>query len=281
VPPLRTGLASADAQDDFMRARRRAAAARMARFLSRERGDIDVILPFDEVVDALGRVSQNDLGLRVIPLESIVGTVDRSSGFDREFRPTTSRVRPRWERIAAAMRRGQPMPPISVFRIGDAHFVRDGHHRVSVARALGLSDIEAFVTEVKTRVGADRTLRLADLPVKSSERLFFERVPLPRPARERLRLSDGERYAALAEGVEAWGFRLMQDRAEFMDRPHVAREWFEREFVPVVDMLREAGMLGSGTEGDGYMRVAEERYRLLRTHDWSEEVLARLREAGG
>jgi hypothetical protein len=72
----------------------------------------------------------------------------------------------------------------------------------------------------------------------------------------------------------------MQDRAEFMDRPHVAREWFEREFVPVVDMLREAGMIGSGTEADAYMRVAEERYRLLRTHDWSEEILARLREAG-
>src|SRR5689334_13792046 len=104
-----------------MRARRRAAAARMARFLSRERGDIDVTLPFEEVVEALGRVSQNDLGLRVISLDSIVGTVDRTSGFDREFRPTTSRVRPRWERIAAAMRRGEPMPPISVFRIGDAH----------------------------------------------------------------------------------------------------------------------------------------------------------------
>jgi hypothetical protein len=280
VPPLRTGLNAADAQDDFMRARRRAAAARMARFLSRERGDIDVILPYAEVVEALGFVSSGDVGLRVIPLDSIVGTVDRTSGFDRSFRPTTSRVRPRWERIAAAMRRGEPMPPISVYRIGDAHFVRDGHHRVSVARALGLGDIEAFVTEVRTRVGADRTLRMSDLPVKSSERLFFERVPLSREARARVHLTDGERYAAFAEGVEAWGFRLMQDRAEHIDRAHVARVWFEREYAPVVEMLREAGMLGSGTEADGYMRVSEERYRLLRTHDWSEDVLARLREAG-
>src|SRR5213079_2045536 len=171
MPPLRTGLTAADAQDDFLRARRRQAVSRLARFLSRERGDIDVILPFDEVVAALGRVAEHDLGMHAIPLDSIVGTVDRRSGFDREFRPTTSRVRTRWERIAAAMRRGDPLPPIAVYRIGDVHFVRDGHHRVSVARALELRDIDAYVTEIQTRVGADRALRLHDLPSKDYERL--------------------------------------------------------------------------------------------------------------
>ena len=109
-----------------------------------------MILPFDEVVAALGRVGERDLGLHALPLDSIVGTVDRRSGFDREFRPTTSRVRTRWERIAAAMRRGDPLPPISVYRIGEVHFVRDGHHRVSVARALGHETIDAYVTEILT-----------------------------------------------------------------------------------------------------------------------------------
>src|SRR6059058_541075 len=281
MPPLPTGLSTADAQDDFLRARRRQAVSRLARFLSRERGDIDVILPFDEVVAALGRVGERDLGLHAIPLDSILGTVDRRSGFDREFRPTTSRVRTRWERIAAAMRRGDPLPPISVYRIGEVHFVRDGHHRVSVARALGLRDIDAYVTEVVTRVGADRALRLDDLPSKDYERLFFERVPLPADARERIRLTDPYDYARLAEGVEAWGFRLLQDRAELLDRGAVARLWYEREYKPVVAMLREADMIGTGTEADAYMNVANERYRLLRTHEWSEEVLARLREAHG
>src|SRR5918912_2920903 len=171
-PPMRTGSTTADAQDDFLRARRRQTVSRLARFLSRERGDIDVILPFDEVVAALGRTGERDLGLHAIPLDSIVGTVDRRTGFDREFRPTTSRVRTRWERIAAAMRRGDPLPPISVYRIGEVHFVRDGHHRVSVARAQGQKDIEARVTEVLTRVGASRDITLADLPRKSNERLF-------------------------------------------------------------------------------------------------------------
>jgi hypothetical protein len=279
MPPLRTGLNTADAQDDFLRARRRQSVARLARFLSRERGDIDVILPFDEVVAALGRTGERSLGLRAIPLDSIVGTVDRKTDFDREFRPTTSRVRTRWERIAAAMHRGDPLPPISVYRVGDVHFVKDGHHRVSVARSLGLHDIDAYVTEVLTRVGADRALRVHDLPSKDYERLFSERVPLSGEARGRIVLSDPYDYARLAEGVEAWGFRMLQDRAELLDRRRVAREWFEREYKPVVAMLREAEMLGDGTETDAYMRVSDERYRLLRTHEWNEDVLARVRGA--
>ena len=143
------------------------------------------MLPFEEVVAALGRRSQRDLGVQRIPLDSIVGTVDRRRGeFDRAFRPASPEVRGRWERIAAARRRGEPMPPIDVFRIGELHFVQDGHHRVSVARALGDEDIEAHVREVETKLGAGRELRLRDLPLKRHERVFHERVPLP-PARAR------------------------------------------------------------------------------------------------
>ena len=148
----------------------------------RGQSDVDLILPFEEVVEALGRVSEQTLGLQAIPLDSIVGTVDRSRDFDRAFRPTSGRTRPRWERIAMAQRRGEDMPPISVYRIGDLHFVRDGHHRVSVARALGRTHIDAYVTEVKTKIGADSGIRLTDLPQKGHERVFYERVPL-RPDR--------------------------------------------------------------------------------------------------
>src|SRR4051812_21662817 len=279
MPPLRTGLTSADAQDDFLRARRRQAVSRLARFLTRERGDIDVILPFDEVVAALGRTGERSLGLHAIPLAAIAGTVARRSGFGREFRPTTSRVRTRWERIAAVMRRGDPLPPISVYRIGDVHFVRDGHHRVSVARALGRDAIDAYVVEVVTRIGAERSLIIGDLPLKSHERLFHERAPLPARARERIALTDPWRFGILAEAVEAWGFRAMQDRAEFIDRRTAARLWFEEDYVPIVEMIRDAGMIEPGeTEADAYIRIVGQRYRMMRTHEWSEEILARLRE---
>ena len=273
----RTGLNAADAQDDFLRVRRRRAMSRIAHRLRGEPGDVNVILPFEEVVAALGRTSERQLGLRVVPLDAIVGTVDRTRDFDRQFRPTTGRVRARWERIAAAMRRGESMPPIDVYRIGDLHFVRDGHHRVSVARALGRHDIDAYVTEVTTRVPVDGELRVSDLLLKDHERLFGERVPLPAGARERLRVSDPWDYSVLAEGVEAWGFRVMQDRGAFMDREQVATEWYAREYVPVVTMLRDCGLIGPGTETDSYLRLSAERYRLMRTHQWTDEVIARLR----
>jgi len=271
-----TGLASTDAQSDFLRARRANALARLGQRLRREPSDINLILPFEEVVAALGRVGEYDLGLQVIELDSIVGTVDRTREFDRQFRPTSGRVRRRWERIAAAQRRGEAMPPIAVYRIGELHFVRDGHHRVSVARALGREDIDAYVVEVRTRVGLNRAIRQADLPLKGHERLFGERVPLPEDARARIGVHGAEAWGDLAETVEAWGFRAMQERATFMDRAEVARAWYEHEYLPVVAMLREADLIGDGTETEAYMRVACKRYQLMRTHDWSEEIVAHL-----
>jgi hypothetical protein len=272
-----TGLPETDAQFDFGRARRRSAMSRLAAALRREPSDVNVILPFDEVVEALGRRGERRLGLQTIPLDSIVGTVDRSREFDRAFRPTSSRVRPRWERIALAQRKGQSMPPIDVYRIGELHFVKDGHHRVSVARELGYEVIEAYVTEVITELGADRAIRMHDLALKSHQRLFFERVPLAPEARAQIKLSDEWRYAALAEAVEAWGFRACQVREQQLSRAQVARAWFEEEYVPVVEMLREADLTKRGTETETYMRVAHLRYLILRTHSWDDEVIETVR----
>jgi hypothetical protein len=273
------GSPRADAQSDFARARRRRSLALLSARLRGEPDDVAVILPFEEVVEALGRAGERSLGLQMIDVDSIVGTVDRTREFDRDFRPTTPRMRERWERIAEAQRRGESMPPIDVYRVGDLHFVRDGHHRVSVARAQGLRTIEAYVTEVITRIPPPGGLRIGDLALKSHERLFSERVPLAPEASKRIQLSDEWRYAALAEGVEAWGFRYMQGRGEFMTRERVAEAWFQEEYVPVVELLREAGLIGRGTEAEAYMRVSALRYLLLRTHAWDDEVVERLRVA--
>jgi len=275
---LDTGFPSSDAQNDFQRARRQRALRELGRRLRGEPDDVVLILPFEEVVEALGRVGERYLGLRTVELDSIVGTVNRTREFDRSFRPVSGRVRGRWERIAAAQRRGESMPPISLYRIGELHFVRDGHHRVSVARSLGRPDIDGYVTEVTTRVGLTRDVRLSDLPLKSHERLFFERVPLDAGRRGRVSLSDPWDYALLAEGVEAWGFRASQERRVLLDRPEVARSWFDDEYAPVSRMLAEGGWVEpSETESDAYLRVAARRYRLLRTHAWTPEILERLR----
>ena len=272
-----TGFPRADAEHDFLRARRRQVLSRLANWLRREPDDVNIMLPFKEVVEALGYQGERRLGLRVIKLDSIVGSVDRGRDFDRRFRPTSGRVRERWERLALAARRGEDIPPIEVYRIGELHFIIDGHHRVSVAHSLGLSTIDAHVTEVKTKLDPSGIRYRGDLIVKDYRRLFLERVPLTGHARASIVVSEPWHYAKLGEHVEAWGFRLMQDEGTFLDRATVARRWYEEEYVPVVEMLRQADMVRDRTEAEAYMWVAAERYRLIRTHRWDDDVIKTVR----
>ncbi|HUA31822.1 MAG TPA: chromosome partitioning protein ParB [Streptosporangiaceae bacterium] len=275
--PADTGFPAADVENDFQRARRRQVLARLARRLRREPDDINLILPFDEVVAALGRRGERRLGLQNIRLDTIVGTVDSSRDFDRRFRPTSGRVRERWERLALAQRRGEPIPPIDVYRVGDMHFVQDGHHRVSIAMATGGTTIDAYVTEVATQLPPTGIRGRGDLLCRSYERIFRARVPLPASAMAKITVTDPWSYAELGEAVEAWGFRCMQDQARFLDRAEIARRWFAEEYAPVVRMLRAADLIGSRTEAEAYLRVAAERYRLILTHEWNDEVIERLR----
>jgi hypothetical protein len=265
------------ARSDFVRERRRRALARIAARLRSEPDDVSEMLPFEEVVAALGRRGETDLGVQTIALDTIVGTVDRrSTTFDRAFRPVSDEVRGRWERVAAARRGGIELPPIEVYRIGDLHFVQDGHHRVSVARAFGEETIEARVRIVTTRLGASRELRLRELPLKRHERVFHERVPLPPAKRRRIGLSDEWRYAQLATLIESWGFRASHQREHLMSREDTAEAWFDEEYEPVTQVLREAGAGGAGTETERYLRIAMLRFLLLHTHDWTDDIVERL-----
>ena len=276
MPRFDTGSPRQDAQDDFVRQRRRRAFDRLIHRLRREPQDFDVILPYDEVIAALGFAGEQRLGVMLVDIGSIVGSVDRTADFDRSFRPVSKKTRERWERIALAYRRGESFPPVSLYRIGELHFVRDGHHRMSVARAHGLEQIEADVTEVKTRLGAEASIQVADLTMKGHERMFRERVPLPEEAYKEIQLRDPWDYGNLAEGVEAWGFRAIQAAGAPMTREEVARAWFEDEYRPVVAELRDLELVGDRTDAEAYMTVVTERYRLLRTHSWSPEIWERL-----
>ncbi|HEX3749133.1 MAG TPA: chromosome partitioning protein ParB, partial [Streptosporangiaceae bacterium] len=152
--PADTGFPRADVENDFLRIRRRQVLSRLAGRLRRGPDDVNVIMPYDEVVAALGFRAEQYLGLRTIKLEAVVGTVDSRRDFDRRFRPTTGRVRERWERLALAQRRGESIPPIDVYQVGDLYFVKDGHHRVSIAMATGQRTIDAYVTRVLTEIPA-------------------------------------------------------------------------------------------------------------------------------
>jgi hypothetical protein len=149
---LDTGFPRADAENDFLRARRRQFLAALANRLRGRPAGADRLVPLDEVVGRLGWRGERRLGLQTIRLDTIAGTAGPRRDFDRCFRPTSSRVRFRWERLALAQRRGEAIPPIEVYRLGCLHFVSDGHHRVSIAAATGQRLIDAYVTQVLTRV---------------------------------------------------------------------------------------------------------------------------------
>jgi len=147
-----TGFPRADAENDFLRARRHQLLAALTNRLRGRPVHSGRLVPLDEIVGALGWRGQRQLGLQTIQLETIVGTAGLRRDFDRCFRPTSGRVRSRWERLALAQRRGKAIPPIEVYRVGHRHFVSDGHHRVSIAAATGQQLIDAYVTQVLTTV---------------------------------------------------------------------------------------------------------------------------------
>jgi hypothetical protein len=145
-----TGFPRADAENDFLRARRRQFRAALARRLRGRPADSGRLVPLDEIVGPLGWRGQRPVGLQTIGLDTIAGTTGPRRDFDRCFRPSSSRVRSRWELLALAQRRGEALPPIEVYRLGGLHFVNDGHHRVSIAAATGQQQIDAYVTQVLT-----------------------------------------------------------------------------------------------------------------------------------
>ncbi|NDK91127.1 chromosome partitioning protein ParB [Gordonia desulfuricans] len=274
-----TGFPDADAENDFQRMRRHAELARLTQWFTRQPADVNTILPFDEVVAALGRTGETALGLLPVEVSSIVGSVDRTKDFDRYFRPTSSRIRERWQRLAAAQRRGESVPPVRLYRIGTMHFVIDGHHRISIAIARHLHTIDAYVTEIHTRISPEGINVTGDLILKDHRRLFLTRVPLPTAQAEVIRFGDPFDYAELAECVEAWGFRAAQEIGEFISRTDVARRWFGEEFLPVVRMARRANVRPDLTsDSELYLWLACERYRLVRKHIWDDAIIDELRD---
>ncbi len=136
-----------DAGTAFSRSQWRRRRARATEWLLRRRG-AGRLATLEQALGA-APARRRSTGLRAVPLDTIVGTAEsaKARSFDASFRPTPSSRR-RWEGLWLASRRGRQLPPISVYRLGDCHYVDDGHHRVSVARALGMVAIDAEVTEL-------------------------------------------------------------------------------------------------------------------------------------
>jgi hypothetical protein len=153
-----TGLVQQDARDDFDRARWRANWAKMAGWLlghpaSRNRLDVLGEVASAPGADGPGRRLEFEragpAGEAMVPISQIVGTVEPTKLFDRQFRPTSDHVWARFQRIAVEVRSGRGMDPVELYRCGGSYYVLDGRHRIAVARALGQRSVWAHVTEVR------------------------------------------------------------------------------------------------------------------------------------
>ena len=276
-----SGSPRVDAESDFMRARRHQFLSGLAARLRNDTDDVVQSMSFDEVVEALGRRAENYLGIKVIPLDAIVGSVDKVRDFDRRFRPTSAVSRQRWERLSRASRSGEEIPPIDVYQIGDYYFVRDGHHRVSVARSLKLDVIEASVTAIETFLAPVGIAARSNLELKYWRRIMLQRVPFTGEARAAVAVDDPFDYGVIAETVEAWAARTMHAEGAYMDKPTMAARWYAEEFAPVVKLIEEAGVRGEDERpAEAYLRVAGERYRLIRDHAWDAEIMDAVRRQG-
>jgi hypothetical protein len=139
---------------EFLRARRRALFGRLA---ARVRGHSErgALLAFDEIRRTMRVDNRVYLGRRVVEVSKIVGSVGRHREFGRDFMPAKASMAERWKRVDRAFHRGVELPPVRLYRLGDAYFVEDGNHRVSVARYQGVEWIEAEVTQLHSRFSVD------------------------------------------------------------------------------------------------------------------------------
>jgi hypothetical protein len=140
---------------DFHRALLKASLRRWKARLRRERDHDDRLPSFDEAKNSLTRWTQGYLGMRTIEVEKITGSVGRFRDFDGEFLPLKRSMVDRWGRIDRAYHRGDELPAVSLYKVGDRYFVRDGNHRVSVARYHGVAAIDAEVVEIRGQARTD------------------------------------------------------------------------------------------------------------------------------
>lgn len=254
------------ADKDFSRARRRAFLRRIGAFLRKDPGS-NQLLSFDEVKSALGAVEQVYLGMRTVEVDKIVGSVGRHRDFDRAFLPSKDDLGARWKRIDEMMHRSEELPPVSLYKIGDAYFVRDGNHRVSVARQQGVEMIDAEVIELRSRVPIDSEITARDLLHKLEQRRLLERLPMDRVLPEvKVELSDVSDYRRLATHIEAHGFRLTQLWKRYVSPEETLRDWYEYQYVPIAEMVREERVLEAfpgRSELDLYLWIVDHRERLV------------------
>jgi nucleotide-binding universal stress UspA family protein len=260
------------AVQDFRRARRQAA---LERIMARLTGKSADLLSYEDVRQKLRVKSSAAKERREIPLDAIVGSVGRYTDFTRSFLPRKDSDEGRWAGVKVAMTGLVGLPPIDVYQIGEVYFVLDGNHRVSVARQLGATHIEAYVTEFNTKVPLSPDVQPDDLILKAEYVDFLEHTRLDqlRPGAD-LSVTVPGQYRVLEEHIEVHRYFMGLEQKRDISYEEAVTHWYDEVYWPVVQVIRERGVLRDfpeRTETDLYLWVSEHRAALEQELGWEVE----------
>lgn len=248
------------ALNDFRQARRKAA---LEELLARLGGKPTELLSYEEVKQHLGAAVTSPQVVRDIPLDSIVGSVGRYKDFTRSYLPKRERTEHRWAAVQTAVVEQKGVEPIEVYQIGEAYFVIDGNHRVSVARQAKAKFIQAYVTEVKTDVPISPTDSLEEIILKAEKIAFLNKTCLDQSHPEAdLNLTVAGQYQVLEEFIQVHRYYMGIEQQREIACEEAASDWYARFYLPVLRVIREYGLLREfpgRTETDLYLWLV--RYR--------------------
>ncbi len=248
---------------DFERARFKAFLNDLVAGLSRRP---NWLLAFEEVQRAIPIKGQSYRGMHNVPVASIVGSVDRYHDFNRAFLPTQTRTRSRWESVDRANLSDVILPPVQLYKVGDVYFVKDGNHRVSVARERGAEFIDAEVIELTTAVPLTPDTDPRDLLKMGEYARFLSATQLDelRPG-VHIDFSSLGRYDDLLEHISAhrWYMGIEQNRP--IEWQEAVLDWYDNIYLPLASIIERTGILKEfpgRTVGDLYLWIMDHRWYL-------------------
>jgi hypothetical protein len=219
------------------------------------------LLNFDEIRREIPWQGQYDRGMHEILLNDIIGSVGRYQDFDRSFLPRHIRSRDRWVNIDKLHLQDITIPPIEVYKLGSVYFVKDGNHRVSVARERGQVYIEANIIEIETSIPVDANTNIDDLISKKEQLDFLNRTRIKdlRPdASIELTLPGG--YSRLIEHIRVHRWFLGERRNRDIPWKEAVGHWYDKVYLPLIKVIRANQILKSfphRSEADLYLWIIE------------------------
>ncbi len=246
------------------RVRRRALAYRLLNAVRRRTA---MLLPFEAVAARLHIRERVDRGYQTVPLRNIIGSEGRHLDFDRLFLPLNDHSAERWRSIARAHFEDRELPPVELYKLSQTYFVRDGHHRISVARERGQVAIDAHVIELMIDVPLAPDLDLHDLSSKEEQSDFFEWTDLARlrPGAT-IEISTPCRYLELIAHINRERRLLRGERGTDIAADEAITHWYDTVYLPAIRLIERTGLRAAfpgRTDADLYVEIYAHRQELI------------------